>query len=234
MKSTIFTLPKKCRIGTVTIRETFGSDESEAVMASENNSSDPKDELVDIAIIAVNGEPCLPGDSGFDKWPTKTRAVVKRFFNSINDVQGSEIMELIEEAEENGTEVVDGNTQTRYEFPEGSGLEFVILKEMTEEDERAASAAGKSATEVMIARCVVSTNKGSGFTAEDLSKLNTRTRNILTVYWTGMNFVPEEELVPLIKAAEAAKAAAAKASAETSVAESSPSGSGSAAPADAA
>ena len=232
MKSKTFTLPPKCRIGTVTIRETFGSDESEAVMASENNSSEPKDELINLSIIKVNGEPVLPGDSGFDKWPTKTRAVIKRYYNSVNDIRPNELEELILDAEENATEIVGGNVHTTYQFPKGSGLEFATLKEMMEEDERAASASGKSASELMISRCVVKTNLG-GFDMEDLGKLNTRTRNILTIYWSGMNFVPEEELIPLMKAAEVQSEAVSDA-AKPSVAEPSPSGSGSHPPADAA
>jgi hypothetical protein len=236
MNTTVFTLPKRCRIGTVTIRETFGADEAEAIIASENNASDPKDELVGLSIVAVNGEVVLPGNSGYDTWPTKTRQVVSRFYDSINDIVGRELLPLIEEAEENGTELVDGSIQTRYPFPPKAGLEFVVLRELMEEDERAASVAGKKASETMISRCVVRTNLGDGLPLEDLAKLNTRTRNILTSYWAGMNFVPEDELLPLIKAAEAVKAAATvpvEAPAGPSVATSSPSGSGSPAPADA-
>jgi hypothetical protein len=237
MKQYEYQLPKRCRIDSVTIRETFGTDEDEAVLAAENSGADPKAELVSLSIVAVNGTPCLPGNSGFDKWPTKTRSVVKALFDRVNDYEGQDLKPLIEDAEENHTEVVDDRLRTRYAFPEGCGLNYVVLQEMMEPDERAASAAGKDVTEEMIRRCVVETDRfGGSLTLENLKALNTKTRNVLSVYWSGMNFVSEEELAPLAMAAEAAQEAMAtvpNASAEPSAAESSPSGSGSPAIVDA-
>lgn len=232
-----YPLPKRCRIDSITIRETFGPDEDEAVTASEVSGNDPKDELVGLSIVAVDGKPCLPGDSGYDKWPTKTRGVVKALFNRLNDYSAKELTPLIEDAEENGTESVDDSVHTKYGFPENCGLEFVVLREMVETDERAATAAGKDVTEDMIRRCVVSTNRGGLMSLSEIKALNTKTRNIISIYWTGMNFVSEDELTPLAMAAEAAQEAmqteASKTSVATSDDESSQSGSGSQDPVDA-
>jgi len=232
-----FTLPAKCRVGTVTIRKTFGRDEAEASLAAENNGSDARDELIDLSIVKVDGEPCLPGNSGYADWPSKTRSVVSRFFKTVNDTNGRELLELIRTAEDEGTTInPDGNVETRYEFPENCDLEYVVLREMMEADERAAAASGKNISEAMVSLCVVETNLGKSFKIEDLTALGTRTRNIISTYWTGMNIVPEDELAPLIRAAMAVNEAASplEASAANTAEDSSQSGSGSQAPAGAA
>lgn len=238
MKTYEYPLPDRCCIESVTLRETFGTDEDEAVIASENNESDPKMELVALSIVAVDGKPCLPGHSGFDNWPTKTRGVVKALFNRLNDAPAKELEKLIKAAEEDGTSIVDDRVHTRYPLPEGCELKYVVFREMMEPDERAATAHGRNATEAMISSCIVETDKGEGLKMKALKALGTKTRNALSTYWGGMNFVSDEELAPLAMAAEATQDAAKKvavpeASVASSDEESSRSGSGSQAPVDA-
>lgn len=228
MKQYTYPLPPKCAIETVTIRETFGIDEDEAMIEAEMSGADVRDELISLSIVAVNGKECPPGTGGFERWPSKTRSVVKKLFNRINNFTGPEVYKLIEEAEESGTEVVDGQVETTFKFPDKCGLTSITLREMMETDERIASAAGKDISEVMITRCVTRTNRGDGLTMATLRALNTRTRNIITIYWTGMNFIDDDEIVPLALAAEATQDAAQESkSVETSEKPSSQNGSSS-------
>lgn len=205
MKQLQYELPKKCRISTITIRETFGTDEDEAVIAAENSSCDPRDELVSLSITAVNGSECMPGMSGFSEWPTKTRNVVRALFDRVNDCEMRKLHKLIQKAED-GTEVVNGVEHIRYSLPDNCLLKWVTLREMMPADELAASSVKEGSAEEAMRRCIVDSSMGA-ISASSLKSLNTETRNILRVYWSGMNFISEDEIAPLAMAAEAVQIA---------------------------
>lgn len=234
MKQITYPLPPKCAIQSVTLRETNGVDEAEADLSVESRRTRKDHEMVDLAIVAVNGEQVLPGVTGFREWPTKTRAVVSKFNDRINGISKKILYDCIVEAEENGTIVNDdGATEIRYPLPAGEdlGLEFVVLREMMEADERAAAIIGKNLQDEMVRRCIVSSSLGSGeMSLEAIQGLSTKTRAVIGIYFNGMNFVEDDELAPFIREAEANE----KASAECSDSDSSPNGSGSPAPVDAA
>lgn len=236
MKQITYELPQRCAIGSITLRETNGVDEEQAAVEAESHGISVNHCMVEAAIVMIDGEPATPGATGYRRWPTKTRSVVATFNERLNGVEEQDLIPLIEEAEGEGADIVDGENRTRYRMPDGFDLKFVVLREMMEADERAAAAAGKSAEDLkgeMIRRCIVETDRGMGMSAEDLKMLSTRTRKVLSTYWSGMNFVPDEEILPLAMAAEAVAREE-----ETSVANSgehsSASGSGSPVPADAA
>ena len=135
-RSIKYELPARCAIGSVTLRETNGIDEEQAEIAAENSRTTDQHEMVDLSIVAVDGEPVTPGSTGYRSWPTKTRRVVAMLSERLNDFPLKDLKPFIEEAEENGTKIVDGRMQTKYGFPErkkedpdthGFDLKFVVL-----------------------------------------------------------------------------------------------------------
>ncbi len=242
MKIVKFTLPDKCAIKTIHIRETNGVDEQQAELAAEGSGVSEAKELIALSIVAVDDGEVTPGLTGFRAWPTKTRQVVERLSKRLNGFELSKLAPLIEEAEEENTETVDGRMQTKYKFPAkgkdehvGCDLKWVILQEMMESDERAASTAKPENIEDEALRlCIVKTNLEDSPTIESIRKLNSKTRIILKTYWNGMNFVEDDELLPLAIAAEVVAAEAEKASVAGTDSESLENGSGSPMEADAA
>lgn len=87
-----YRLPERCNIQTVSIKETNGKDEGIARAAAESRGAAGSvgEELVKLAIVAIDGNPVPQPLVAWDEWSSRTRLAVTRAFDRVNGLSGEE------------------------------------------------------------------------------------------------------------------------------------------------
>lgn len=90
---------------TITIREVDGNDEQQAAIWAEQHGDTSMAgqfrELVRASIVAVDGEPVGAGGQawpGYDRWLSKTRVAVSRFYTALNGIDMADVEKAVAEA----------------------------------------------------------------------------------------------------------------------------------------
>lgn len=92
--------PRRCNIRSITIRETGGEDEGMAAQIAEakGKSGSVAIETIRASIIAVDDNPVQQPYAELDKWNTRTRRLVAKFWESVNGVDDGEADPFVEGA----------------------------------------------------------------------------------------------------------------------------------------
>lgn len=108
-----FEFPASCSIREIVIRETNGHDEERAAAYAEakGGKSSTYAELIRTSIISVDGEKVTQPFSAMDEWNSKTRALVIKAFQQLNDLPEKEIADFLEGSKE----VTEGESAPRAE-----------------------------------------------------------------------------------------------------------------------
>lgn len=97
-----FKLPKGCSISSIVIRETNGIDEIEAAMSADNlgEKTSILSELVKLAIVEVDGEKVQQPFAELSHYNSKTRALIMRGYEQLNDLPPEELSVFLASSED--------------------------------------------------------------------------------------------------------------------------------------
>lgn len=95
-----FKFPKGCSVGSITMRETTGKDEENAIRQAELKGSVTfyPNELLRCAIVKVDG--AAAGLVDLESWNSRTRLFAKAAFNKMNSAEDSELTGFLGAADE--------------------------------------------------------------------------------------------------------------------------------------
>jgi len=97
-----FKLPSGCSCSSFVIRETTGVDEQQAAFRADarEGRTTVYAELVRLSIVKVNGEKVSQPFMELENWNSKTRALLRRAYDSINDLSEEEVEVFLQAGEE--------------------------------------------------------------------------------------------------------------------------------------
>lgn len=88
-----FRFPDKCNLREAVMRETNGVDEQQAALAYEAIGSTTSifQELIRLSIVEVDGEKTIQPLNDMTNWNSRTRQLITRAYEQLNDLQDEEI-----------------------------------------------------------------------------------------------------------------------------------------------
>lgn len=184
---------KGLAVSSVTIKVTTGVDERMAVdhARARGLTSAYFDELVRLSLTDVDGKAPVYPFTEWDRWPKKTRDVVKRLYAKVNGLANLKGLDKALDG------AVDGDAM-RFDFSSLPGVDIksVTVREVTGVDEeKAVRATLDGRTEfgpTLIAYSVVKVDGGERtMTVDDYEALNSRTRSLIATAYNIVNAAPD-------------------------------------------
>jgi len=97
-----FRFPDKCNLRSAVLRETNGIDEKQAALASDVGGPGTSifQELIKLSIVEVDDEKAVQPLNAIEGWNSKTRALLVRAYEQLNDLQDEEIAVFLAASED--------------------------------------------------------------------------------------------------------------------------------------